>query len=171
MNTVEINFEDKESTFGKGIQIDNPVDCSGLIDKIKLALSVAVDYYWKDLSDPKLILYSLLDPRIKRLSFLSDQKRNAAKDLLHEKYKEMKSNMETATNKNETKQSQKKTNSILANLKKQVPPMCAEVTEYLDQEENDLESNPFTWWKERKEKFPFMLFCYKVFICLSNFNC
>src|SRR6266542_5340855 len=80
-NTVEINFEDEESAFDKDnrrIHIDEPVDCTGLINKIKLTLSAALDHYWKDISDPKLIILSLLDPRIKRLSFLSTSERYAA---------------------------------------------------------------------------------------------
>ncbi|GBB85276.1 hypothetical protein RclHR1_11830007 [Rhizophagus clarus] len=151
MNKVEINFEDEGPTFNR-IQIDKAVNCTGLIDKIKLTLYAAIDHYWKDLSDPKLILYSLLDPRIKRLSFISDEERNTVKDLLHKRYREMNTIMEVGNNTNIYRQSQKK--SILANLKKSISPTFAEVTEYLDQEEIDLESNPFTWWKERKEKFP-----------------
>ncbi|CAG8716763.1 23153_t:CDS:2 [Rhizophagus irregularis] len=154
VTTVEINFEDEESTFDKRIQIDEPVNCDGLIDKIKLSFSAAIDNYWRDISDPKLILYSLFDPRIKRLSFVSDPKVNAVKDLLYEKYREMETIIEADNHIHKYKQSQKRTSSILANLKKPVPPTCAEITEYWDQEEIDLESNPFTWWKERKEKFP-----------------
>jgi hypothetical protein len=71
-------------------------------------LSAAIDHYWKDFSDPRLILFSLLDPRIKRLSFISTSERYAVEDLLREKYKETKSIME-ATSSNENKQSQKKT--------------------------------------------------------------
>jgi len=153
--------EDDESAFDKdnrSLQLNEPVDCTGLINKIKQALSVAMGHYWKDLSDPKFILFSLLDPRIKRLSFLSTSERYAAEDLLRVKYREMKSNMETKiVNIEENKQNQKKASTILASLKKPIPSACAdEVTEYLPLEEIDLESNPFTWWKERKEKFPIL---------------
>src|SRR6266536_1455717 len=53
INSVKINFENEESSFGKDnrrIQINEPVDCTSLINKIKLTLSAAIDYYWKDLS-------------------------------------------------------------------------------------------------------------------------
>ncbi|CAB4494558.1 unnamed protein product [Rhizophagus irregularis] len=157
MNTVEINFEDEELTFDKRIQIDEPVNCAGLIDKINHTLSVAIDYYWKVLSEPELILYSLLDPRIKRLSFISTSKRYAVEDLLRKKYREMKSTMETENDIDRNRQSQRIASSILANLKKPSSPVCSdEVTEYLPLEEIDLESNPFMWWKERKEKFPIL---------------
>src|SRR6266496_3661835 len=65
VDMVEINFEDKESSFdnnSKRIPIDEPVDCNGLINNIKLSLSATIDNYWKDLSGPKTILFSLLDP-------------------------------------------------------------------------------------------------------------
>ncbi|CAB4493629.1 unnamed protein product [Rhizophagus irregularis] len=161
---VEINFEDegqeaKDSNKNDyRIQINEPVDCTGLIDKIKLNLSVAMDHYWKDLLDPNLILFSILDPRIKRLSFISTSKRYEVENLLHEKYKEMKSVTETKTDHiNENEQKQKRTNSILASLKKSSSTIHAvEVSEYLHLEEIDLDSNPFTWWKERKEKFPIL---------------
>jgi len=99
-----------------------------------------------------------LDPRIKRLSFVSSPKRNATEELLCKKYDEMKSTMKaeaTTTTTDEEKQSQKKTSRILANSKEHDSPICSdEVTEYLLLEEIDLERNPFTWWKKRKGKFP-----------------
>ncbi|EXX57588.1 E2 ubiquitin-conjugating protein UBC5 [Rhizophagus irregularis DAOM 197198w] len=157
VNTVEINFEDKELNFNTRIQIDEPVNCAGLIDKINHTLSAAIDHYWKVLSDPELILYSLLDPRIKRLSFVSTSKRYAVEDLLRKKYREMKSTMETENDIDRNRQSQRITSSILANLKKPSSPVYSdEVTEYLLLEEIDLESNPFMWWKERKENFPIL---------------
>lgn len=79
MGTVKFDFDNEESTFSRRIQINGPVDYAGLIDKIKLNLSAAIDHYWKDLSDSKFILYSLLDSRIKKLSFISDEKSNAAR--------------------------------------------------------------------------------------------
>ncbi|GBC41325.2 ubiquitin-conjugating enzyme [Rhizophagus irregularis DAOM 181602=DAOM 197198] len=156
MNTMEIDSEDEEFTFDERIQIVESANCTELIDEIKFFLSAAIDHYWKDLSDPKLILFSLLDPRIKRLSFISGPERSVVKDLLYEKYIEMETNIEADNHIHKYKQSQKRTSSILANLKKPVRSMGAEVIEYLDQEEIGLENSPFTWWKERKEKFPIL---------------
>ena len=170
----KIDFENEESSFGKDnrrIQINEPVDCASLINKIKLTLSAAIDYYWKDLSDPELILFSLLDPRIKKLSFISTPKRYTAEDLLRKKYGEIKSIMETGktetTTINENKQIQRETSTILANLKKPVSS-TDEVAEYLYLEEIDLENNPFTWWKKRKEKFPVL--CYLAMKYLSVYT-
>ncbi|GES90119.1 ubiquitin-conjugating enzyme E2-16 kDa [Rhizophagus clarus] len=121
-------------------------------DDDELNLTAALDHYWEDLSDSKLILFSLLDPRIKRLSFLSTSERYAAEDLLRKMYREMKPIIKTENDIDVNRQS-----SILANLKKPASPVCAdEVTEYLYLEEINLESNPFIWWKEREYKFPIL---------------
>ncbi|GBC10458.1 hypothetical protein RclHR1_09640009 [Rhizophagus clarus] len=151
----EVNFDDDEVDFdmnNRKFQINEPVNCTDLIDKIKLNLTAALDHYWEDLSDSKLILFSLLDPRIKRLSFLSTSERYAAEDLLRKMYREMKPIIKTENDIDVNRQS-----SILANLKKPASPVCAdEVTEYLYLEEINLESNPFIWWKEREYKFPIL---------------
>ncbi|CAB4431347.1 unnamed protein product [Rhizophagus irregularis] len=62
----------------------------------------------------------LLDPRIKKLSFISDLKVNAVKDLLYKSTKEMSTLIKADNNIHEYKQSQERTSSILANLKKPV---------------------------------------------------
>ncbi|CAG8700985.1 36_t:CDS:2 [Rhizophagus irregularis] len=157
-NNMEINFEDEVTDRNRRIQINELVDCTGLIDRIKLNLSAAIDHYWKDILDPNFIFFSILDPRIKNLSFVSSSKRYAVEDLLYKKYREMRSTMEIEPDKNvDIKQSQQKTSSILASLKKPAFPIHVnEVTEYLNLEEIDLECNPFIWWKERKDKFPIL---------------
>ncbi|GBC41328.2 ubiquitin-conjugating enzyme [Rhizophagus irregularis DAOM 181602=DAOM 197198] len=152
-STVQI-----QSTFGRRIQLNGPVDCTGLIDKIKLNLSAAINHYWRDILDPNFTHFSILDPRIKNLSFVSSSIRHAAEDFLYIKYREIRSTMETETDTNgDNEQSQQRTSSIFASLKKLTfPTHVNEFIEYLNLEEIDLESNPFTWWKERKEKFPIL---------------
>ncbi|CAB5370749.1 unnamed protein product [Rhizophagus irregularis] len=123
-NNMEINFEDEVTDRNRRIQINEPVDCTGLIDRIKLNLSAAIDHYWKDILDPNFIFFSILDPRIKNLSFVSSSKRYAVEDLLYKKYREMRSTMEIEPDKNvDIKQSQQKTSSILASLKKPAFPI------------------------------------------------
>ncbi|CAB4381656.1 unnamed protein product [Rhizophagus irregularis] len=155
---IQIDFKNEESTFGRRIQLNGPVDCTGLIDKIKLNLSAAISHYWRDILDPNFTHFSILDPRIKNLSFVSSSIRHAAEDFLYIKYREIRSTMETETDTNgDNEQSQQRTSSIFASLKKLTfPTHVNEFIEYLNLEEIDLESNPFTWWKERKEKFPIL---------------
>src|SRR6266536_2368663 len=59
MNPVLLEIKNKlrsESTINsvnrdnRRIQINEPVNCTGLINEIKLTLSAAIDHYWKDLS-------------------------------------------------------------------------------------------------------------------------
>ncbi|CAB4431234.1 unnamed protein product [Rhizophagus irregularis] len=56
-SNMEINFEDEVTDRNRRIQINEPVDCTGLIDRIKLNLSAAIDHYWKDILDPNFILF------------------------------------------------------------------------------------------------------------------
>ena len=60
-----------------------------MLNKIKSALYMSINHYWKDLSKPDVLISSLLDPRMKELSFVTSEKCNDTKNLLHEKYNEM----------------------------------------------------------------------------------
>jgi hypothetical protein len=57
-----------------------------MLNKIKSALYMSINYYWKDLSKPDVLISSLLDSRMKELSFVTSEKCNDNKNLLHEKY-------------------------------------------------------------------------------------
>jgi hypothetical protein len=62
--------------------------------------------------------------------------------------------------------------SVFVNLKKKASPANDEVGTYLLLEEIDLQSNPFTWWYERREKFPILSYLAKkylaVFACSTS---
>ncbi|CAB5370731.1 unnamed protein product [Rhizophagus irregularis] len=148
-STVQI-----QSTFGRRIQLNGPVDCTGLIDKIKLNLSAAISHYWRDILDPNFTHFSILDPRIKNLSFVSSSIRHAAEDFLYIKYREIRSTMETETDTNgDNEQSQQRTSSIFASLKKLTfPTHVNEFIEYLNLEEIDLEN------KENSDLFKYLIF-------------
>ena len=49
-----------------------------------------MNHYWNDLTSPDKLLLTLLNLRMKDLSFVSDLKCNAVKNLLKEKYEELK---------------------------------------------------------------------------------
>jgi hypothetical protein len=91
----EIAIEDDEQpppvNATRKIRISEPVNCNGLIEKIKLHLFVAIDHYWNDLTSPDILLPSLLDPRMKDLNFVTITERQATENLLREKYEELKS--------------------------------------------------------------------------------
>lgn len=172
-NTI-LNFSNNETAFDDNIisedpsnatasqsYLFDPINCDGLVNKIKKALYSAMDYYWKDITTPQALLPSLLDPRMKNLSFVTATNRFAVEELLREKFNEMKAELDTTTSSSYTtnKQSKKKVQkmkqfTVLTNLKKSHTPSYDEVDEYLKLEEIDLEGDCSTWWYEKREKFP-----------------
>jgi len=154
------------------IRINEPVNCNGLIDKIKLSLFAAINHYWSDLTSPDMLLPTLLDPRMKDLNFASDSERLATKDLLKKVYEKLKSqnqnNNSSFINVNNDESSKKSKNalSVFANLKKKISPADDEVGAYLLLEEIDLESNPFAWWYERREKFPILSYLARQYLAV-----
>ena len=131
-----------------------------------------MDHYWKNLTTAEFLLPSILDPRMKNLSFVSSTEQLETQDLLYEKFQEMKKKMEAeeiiqtsslASNNSQSPslanrriKKKNKTLMILADLKKPSSPSFDEITEYLQYEEIDLECDPFIWWHERQEKFPIL---------------
>ena len=139
-----------------------------MLNKIKSALYISINHYWKDLTKPNALLASLLDPRMKDLSFVSPEKYNNTKDLLREKYNEMQSSTSQPIQLIRSPVKRKK-HTILAGLKKPSIQSRDEIVEYLQLEEIDLESDPFNWWHEREEKFPILSFLVKKY--LSVYAC
>ena len=141
-----------------------------MLNKIKSALYMSINYYWKDLSKPDVLISSLLDPRMKELSFVTSEKCNDTKNLLHEKYNEMQNLTSQLTIQSTKSPVKKKKLTILASLKKSSSVRSYnEVNEYFQLEEIDFESNPFTWWCEREEKFPILSLLAKKY--LSVYAC
>ncbi|CAB5112590.1 unnamed protein product [Rhizophagus irregularis] len=146
---LQAGIEDNERqllTNNKRTQINNPVNCYGLIDQIKLSLFTAMNYYWNDLTSPDKLLPTLLDPRMKDLSFVSDSERYAAKDLLEKKYKELKfqgsnDDLLLPINVDDNRKKNKKAYTIFADLKKKIIPADDEIGNYLQLEEIDLEDS------------------------------
>src|SRR6185437_10100192 len=69
------------------ININNPQNCEKLEEKIKAALYDAMVHYWEVPSD-EAMLATLLDPRCKPLSFMSESLKNETIELLKTKYEE-----------------------------------------------------------------------------------
>ncbi|CAG8838863.1 8976_t:CDS:1, partial [Gigaspora margarita] len=65
---VDAQEEDEGGPKDRKIKINAPIDVTNKQYKIKNALYNALLYYW-DLSDNKLFLACLLDPRFKKLKF------------------------------------------------------------------------------------------------------
>ena len=170
----DIAIEDDEQSLPinttRKIRINEPVNCNGLIDKIKLTLFAAINHYWNDLTHPNMLLPTLLDPRMKDLSFVSELERLETKDLLKKKYEELKSQARNSNsfiaNEEENNIKSKSAFTVFANLKKRVSPANDEVSAYLLLDEIDLESNPFAWWYERREKFPILSYLAREYLAV-----
>ena len=129
-----------------------------------------MNYYWNDLTSPDKLLLTLLNPRMKDLSFISDLERNAVKNLLKEKYEELKFQN---SNDNllsfiivENNKQNKKEYTIFANLKKKITQADDEIGIYLQLEKIDLEANSFAWWHEQKEKFSILTLLAKKYLAV-----
>jgi hAT family C-terminal dimerisation region len=157
--------EDDDQTNSRRLKLKNPVNTRGLLNKIKSAFYISINHYWKNLTKPDALLASLLDPRMKDLSFISSEKSNEIKNLLHEKYNEMcnSASQPIQLAKSPTK---KKKNTLLASLKKPPTRSYDEITEYFQLEEIDLESDPFVWWHVHEEKFPILSFLAKKYLSI-----
>lgn len=152
-----------------------------MLDKIKSALYLSINYYWKDLTKPDALLPSILDPRMKSLSYVSPEKYNETSNLLKEKYYEMKSAIQSQQNltsqsssiqqltKSPSRKKKGKNLTILTGLRKPLLPAHDEIIEYLQMEEVDIESDPFIWWYDREEKFPTLSLLAKKY--LSVYAC
>lgn len=191
----EINFDNNEMAFdediivednddqsltqynNRNIRINTPVRYTGLIDKIKRNLYTAMDHYWIDLTSSEMLLPSLLDPRMKNLSFATDSERHEAEILLQKEYEELKlqnhnnsslfiNANDESNNKQNNKRNSIKGLTIFADLKKKVSPVDDEIGIYLQLEEIELDANPFTWWYERREKFPILNFMAKKYLAV-----
>ena len=196
----EINFDNNEMAFdediaieeneqqipqnntrNRNIQMNVPVRYTGLIDKIKLNFFATMNHYWTDITSPELLLPSLLDPRMKNLSFTSDSERLQAENLLREKYEESKLQNQhnnsslfiNLDNEKDNERNNERNNrksikglTIFADLKKKVLPADDEIGTYLQLEEIELDANPFTWWYERREKFPILNYLAKKYLAV-----
>ncbi len=120
---VEDDEQPSSTNATQKIKINESVNCNSLIDKIKLNFFAAMDHYWNDLTSPDMLLPSLLDSRIKDLSFITITECLATENLLREKYEELKfqdqNNNSPSTNINDENKG-KKVFTVFANLKKKV---------------------------------------------------
>jgi hAT family dimerisation domain. len=139
-----------------------------MLNKIKSALYISINHYWKDLTKPDVLLASLLDPRMKDLSFVLPEKSNNTKDLLRRKYNEMQSSISQPIQLIKSPGRRKK-HTILAGLKKPSIQSHDENCWILAVRRNWFWNNPFIWWHEWEEKFPILSFLVKKY--LSVYAC
>ncbi|GES83455.1 hypothetical protein GLOIN_2v1777143 [Rhizophagus clarus] len=82
--------ENAQNTLGKKLNINKPLETQNILEQVKLDLYNAIELYW-DRKEAEILILVLLDPRIKSLDFVDNEKIcNSAKELLERKYVEVK---------------------------------------------------------------------------------
>src|SRR5262249_9072724 len=131
----QISIEDDEEekpnpTAIKKLRINNPANTEGLVKKIKLTLYAAMKHYWSDLVTPEVLLPSLLDPRIKDLSFVTVKERIDTEELLIDKYNQEKS-LSLSTSIQEKENDSQDYDSIFESFETSITEEINEVLAYL----------------------------------------
>ncbi|RGB22288.1 hypothetical protein C1646_776343 [Rhizophagus diaphanus] len=82
--------ENTQNTPKRRLNINKPLETQNILKKVKLDLYNAMELYW-DQKEAEILISVLLDPRIKSLDFVSNEKiHDEAKELLEKKYIELK---------------------------------------------------------------------------------
>ena len=156
-NEQEDAFEDEENQ--ESFDINEPILTYGLIDEFKLKLYTNMKKYYPTLITEALIS-SILDPRFKSLDFASEEQKNNTERHLHELFKKEKENQKEAPNNSKSNISNilksKKKRTLMERLTKDNIVAFNEINEYLQLPEIPLDSNPLSWWNEKKNKFPIL---------------
>jgi hypothetical protein len=144
--------------------IENPVNTTGLLDKVKAAISLSLNQYWKIPKDTA-ILASLLDPRYKTFKWTSDENvQNTAvqklRDLVYE-YEQGSDHIpipSRETERNTTNPTNPR--SLMAELfgddDEQNNQSISEVDDYLTLSRETSSCNPLNWWKDWTQRFPIL---------------
>src|SRR5205085_11352901 len=146
-------------------KINEPIITFGLLDEVKLKLYNNIKKYYPTLTTESLI-FSILDPRFKRLDFASEAQQIKTKCHLQELFNNKKENYQsyqsinslTQSTTQSTTQSKSsiKRKTLMARLSKPNVIVINEVDEYLQLPEIALDLNPLIWWNEEKESFPIL---------------
>ncbi|GET02276.1 zinc finger BED domain-containing protein 1-like [Rhizophagus clarus] len=157
--------EDPSPTAIRKLKINNPINTQDLVKKVKLSLYVAMKYYWSNLITPRSLLPSLLDPRIKDLSFVTAKQRQDTKELLKDEYNQEKlselltsnsisDSIETIQDDDDDSQ---KYDSIFASFNASSDTeKVDEVIDYLALKKMNFESDPLEWWHGQEKNFPIL---------------
>lgn len=82
---------------GRRLNLNELFNIIGMLEKIKHYLYKGMELYWNK-EEEETLISALLDPRIKSLGFIDDEEvRNKTKDLLKNKYDQLKANSLSTT--------------------------------------------------------------------------
>ena len=149
---IEDLSDDDETDNHLRQSINTPQDCDKLIEKVKLALYIAMNHYW-DVPQDEAMIATFLDPRCKSLNFASETQKTNTKNLLKKVYDEAKQNLGTTQ---QQVNSQSPGNSLLRNIFASRYQRRDEVDEYIAIDEIGFSACPFKWWASQESRFPIL---------------
>ena len=157
-------------------KINEPIITFGLLDEVKLKLYNNIKKYYPTLTTESLI-FSILDPRFKRLDFASETQQIKTKCHLQElfnnekenyqSYQSINSSTQSTTQSTTQSKSSIKRKTLMARLSKPNVVVINEVDEYLQLPEIALDLNPLIWWNEKKESFPILSGLARKYLAVS----
>jgi len=182
---ANVNSNEKECQ--RSINLDEPLQTSGILKKVKNTLYQAMLFYWK--GDREIsYLPSILDPRIKKLDFAPDEREQTLLSL-QDKYSDMKFSMSLhSSSQSSTPQSPAPSSpaplapitpfapsptlyqSTLFDIFKHTSsPVNAqnEIDEYLALAQIPFNTDPFSWWRINKERFPVLSELARAYLSVS----
>ncbi|CAB5325643.1 unnamed protein product [Rhizophagus irregularis] len=179
-NSNNPNNEKNTNEHQKNVDLNQPMQISGVLKKVKDTLYQAMLFYWKNEREISY-LPSILDPRIKKLDFAPyeiEQTLNSLKN----KYRKMKLSMSSHLQSSPIPMPVTITTPFLgptpsSTLYKSTlfdifnHPSPAnnrnELNEYLAIPQIPFNIDPFSWWKINKEKFPILSELARAYLSVS----
>ncbi|CAG8770187.1 30364_t:CDS:1 [Racocetra persica] len=159
---AELEIYDDDGDLPKKIDLDKPMQTSGVLEKVKETLYRAMRFYWKK-DNTESYLSSILDPRVKKFDF-APEKFKQVQELLRIKYNETRDSSTTPISTINTSFTSYFHNTTvspfykptLLNIFNNPSPLNlqSELDEYLAVPQIPFESDPFAWWNMNKERFP-----------------
>ncbi|CAG8780206.1 28544_t:CDS:1, partial [Racocetra persica] len=169
---VELEIYDDDSDTSKKIDLNRPTQTLGVLEKVKETLYRAMRFYWKK-DNIESYLPSILDPRVKKFDFAPD-KIKQVQDLLRTRYQNARDNTTTSTPTVNILSFHNTTVSpfykpTLLNIFNNTSPLNSqsELEEYLAVPQIPFGSDPFTWWKINKERFPVISRLARIYLSVS----
>ncbi|GBB98879.1 hypothetical protein RclHR1_03350010 [Rhizophagus clarus] len=176
------NSNNEKNTNGhqKNVDLNRPMQTSGVLKKVKDTLYQAMHFYWKNEREISY-LPSILDPRIKKLDFAPhemEQTLNSLKD----KYRKMKLSMSSRSQStplptpaiittpflSPTPSSTLYQSTLFIIFNHPSPANNRnELDEYLAIPQIPFNIDPFSWWKINKEKFPILSELARAYLSVS----
>ncbi|CAG8472962.1 1743_t:CDS:2 [Racocetra fulgida] len=160
----------------KKINLDKPMQTSGVLEKVKETLYRAMRFYWKK-DNIESYLPSILDPRVKKFDFASD-KIKQVQDLLRARYQDAKDRSTTSTPTTNTLSPASYFHNAtvssfykptLLNIFNNPSPLNlqSELDEYLAVPQIPFDSDPFMWWNVNKDRFPVISRLARTYLAVS----